>query len=67
MAIVMQCPFFKKSDKLNLHCEGGVLKFPDGKARTEYVVNYCANSIHWSKCSICHNLENYYDRKEEKA
>ena len=64
MPVMMQCPFFKRNDILNLHCEGGVLKFPDAIARREYVVEYCANEIHWRKCTVCHNLEKYYERKE---
>ena len=66
MPIVMQCPFFKKNDSLELCCEGGKLSFPDALARREYVVEYCANEIQWRKCSICKNLENYYERKESK-
>ena len=64
MPIVMQCPFFKKNDSLKLHCEGGIISFPDKEARRDYVVNYCANELYWHKCTICRNLENYYERKD---
>ena len=66
MPIIMQCPFYKKDESLKLHCEGGVLKFPDADARSEYVLGYCANNYCWRKCPIAHCLENYYFRKEEK-
>lgn len=64
MPLIMQCPFFKKNEQLRLQCEGGMVKFPDKEARTEYLTDYCANSINWNKCTICRNLENYYERKE---
>lgn len=65
MTLEMQCPFFKRNNSLDLYCEGGVLKFPDSTARREYIIQYCANEIHWHKCTICRNLESYYERKEK--
>ena len=65
MPVIMQCPFYKKEDALKLRCEGATIKFPDGDARSEYVLGYCANSYCWRKCPIAHCLENYYFRKEE--
>lgn len=65
MPLIMQCPFYRKNDSLKLLCEGGIIKFPDKEARKEYVTDYCANSINWHKCSICHSLENYYERRED--
>lgn len=64
MPLIMQCPFFRKNESLKLHCEGAIVNFPDKEARKEYVTDYCANSINWHKCTICRNLENYYERKE---
>lgn len=64
MPLIMQCPFFRKNDSLKLLCEGGTIKFPDKDARKDYLTDYCANSINWHKCTICRNLENYYERKE---
>lgn len=64
MPIVMQCPFFKREGSLKLYCEGGTVRFPDSKARRDYVVEFCANSIHWKKCTICRCLEDYYERRE---
>lgn len=66
MPIRMECPFFKDERKLKLTCEGGVLKFPDADARSEFVLEYCANNYSWRKCSIAHCLENYYFREEKK-
>ena len=64
MVLAMQCPFYKKTEGLNLNCEGGVIKFPDTKAKFDYTVEFCGNSIQWKKCTICKNLESYYERKD---
>lgn len=64
MPLIMQCPFFTKNEQSELRCEGGTLKFPDKEARTRYLTEFCANSINWHKCTICRNLEDYYERKE---
>ncbi len=64
MPLIMQCPFFRKNEQSELRCEGGTLKFPDKEARTRYLTEFCANSINWHKCTICRNLEDYYERKE---
>ena len=64
MPLIMQCPFFKRNEALKLHCEGGVISFPDKDAGKDYLTGYCANNINWRKCTICHNLEDYYERKE---
>ena len=60
MPMAMECPFFKREEKLKLSCEGAKLKFPDKDARSEFVLGYCANSYNWRKCPIAHCLENYY-------
>ena len=64
--MVMQCPFFKREGYLKLYCEGGTIKFPDSQSRCDYVGKYCANSFNWHKCTVAHNLENYYERKDEE-
>ncbi len=66
MKLEMQCPFFKKNEGQIVKCEGGNLKFPDREARKDYLICYCANNVHWHKCTISKNLENYYDRKEKE-
>ena len=65
MPKVLNCPFYKSDEKLKLTCEGGVLKFPDADARSEYIISYCSNACGWRKCSIAHCLENYYFRKDD--
>lgn len=65
MPMIMQCPFYKRDNYLKLYCEGATMRFPDAKARSEFVLNFCANNINWKKCPIAHCLENYYDRKGE--
>ena len=65
MPIAMQCPFFKREDRLKLNCGGGILKFPDARARNDYIKNYCAHHLNWSKCTIAQNLMRAYDRRAE--
>ena len=66
MPMMMQCPFYKKEKSPKLYCEGCILKFPDTLSRAEYIRNFCANNINWTKCSVAHNLQIYYDRKDEE-
>ena len=66
MPMKMECPFFEKERKLKLTCEGGVLKFPDADARSEFLLGYCSHAHAWRKCPIAHCLENYYYRKEKE-
>ena len=66
MSMVMQCPFFKMNETLKWRCEGGELKFPDAISRREYIIEFCANEIRWEKCTICKNLEKYYERKDSE-
>ena len=66
MPMLMECPFYKRDSYLKLHCEGAAIKFPDKDARSEFLLNYCANSYSWRKCPIAHVLENYYFRKDDE-
>lgn len=65
MPIVIQCPFYKRDSYLKLYCEGCSMKFPDMEARTQYIREFCANHLNWSKCTVARSMQNYYDRKEE--
>ena len=71
MPIIMQCPFFKRDGVLRsdgsmkLYCEGGTMRFPDAKSRRDYIISYCANTVHWRRCTVCRCLEDYYERKEK--
>ncbi len=62
---ITECPFFKKEKGVKLSCEGGVLKFPDMDAKSEFVISYCSHNYNWRKCPIAHCLENYYFRKDD--
>lgn len=60
-----QCPFYKKSLPLSLHCEGADITFPDVTAARDHVCAFCANEFGWRKCSVAIMLQRYYDRKED--
>lgn len=61
---IYTCPFYKHREKLTMRCEGGELRFHDGKATSEYVARYCA-AEQWQKCSIAAALERYYERMDK--
>ncbi len=56
------CPFYKFSEGLCVHCEGGGRAvFPDLAAEEEYVGQYCG-SYGWERCSLAANRVRYYER-----
>ena len=59
------CPFFTWDEKLAVHCEAGVVRFPDQTSIREYSSNYCASVEQWRECSLAAALLAHYDRKEE--
>lgn len=58
------CPFWKWCDtpRLTLHCEGGLITFPDGDAKEFLECQYCASDQGWRRCSIARTLDDYYER-----
>ena len=59
------CPFFTWDEKLAVHCEAGVVRFPDKVSIKEYSNHYCANLEQWRGCSLAAALLAHYDRKEQ--
>ncbi len=65
--ITWTCPFLTWDERLVVHCECGVVKFPDWEARCEYVNALCANITDcagWKRCSLAKNRLLYYERTE---
>lgn len=59
------CPFYRRDERMCVHCEGGCVRFPDWKSRQEYIDRYCAHPSGWRGCSVAGNMEEYYWRTEE--
>ena len=60
-----QCPFFRRDERLCVHCEGGKVAFPNMEVRGYYINRYCANNPGWEQCSIASFLERFYERNDE--
>lgn len=58
------CPFFTWDEKLKVHCEGGLVKFPDRKTLTGYADRHCSSENGWKNCSVARAMLEYYERKE---
>lgn len=56
------CPYYKKETKDKMYCEGGTIKPPDLKAKSELVYKHCASMENYKNCTIYQMLTNYYDR-----
>ncbi len=59
------CPFYQWSKKEDIYCEGGVLKFPDWQAMSDYADKYCA-SFGYEGCGIAQALTEFYEREHKK-
>lgn len=60
-----QCPYFKWDEKATIHCEAGVIRFPDRRACTQYETAFCASKDGWQYCSLSDALSEYYDRQDK--
>ena len=65
MGKTFSCPFYQWEEPLGVHCEGGCVRFPDKKTRTEFLDQYCSANPAWEKCSIASALQKYYERMEQ--
>ena len=65
MAIIIQCPFYKKNKEMKTYCEGGSVTHPDREARRAYLSEYCTDINCWHKCTIAAAMEKYYERKHD--
>ena len=63
------CPFFVRSDKKRVCCEGGcVQSFPDVETAKEFMERLCASKDrNWESCSLASALLRYYERKENES
>ena len=70
-----QCPYYYKEtskDKngiYKVYCEGSVLKFPDIKARRDFIYIHCAHPNGYKSCPIYQYMDSFYKRKynEERS
>lgn len=62
--ITWACPFFTWDEKRAVHCEAGVIRFPDRTSIQDYSRAYCANVEQWHGCSLAAALLAHYDRKD---
>lgn len=62
------CPFFVRSDKKRVCCEGGCIQsFPDVETAKEFMERLCASkNRNWESCSLASALLRYYERKENE-
>lgn len=59
------CPFFKWDERLCVHCEGGRVRFPDGRAAAAYTSRYCASANGWKLCTLAAGLTEFYEREDK--
>ena len=58
------CPFYQWEEPRCVHCEGGVVRFPDKEARSSYIDKYCSANPQWQNCTIAAELQRYYERTD---
>ena len=57
------CPYFMYMKGGALFCEGATIKYPDKKARADFLDCYCCNEDHgYKNCKMHGVLEGYYNR-----
>ena len=56
------CPFFKRDEKQAIHCEAGVVRFPEREALCAFADGCCAGD--WAACSVARVLTEYWERRE---
>ncbi len=63
MPRVYICPYWNWEEKLSVHCEGGLICFPDARMKREFVCRYCAHLPGWERCTIAGAWGEYYERQ----
>ena len=58
------CPFFRWDEREQIHCEGGVVSFPDRESCAGYAGKYCGSVQGWKDCTIAKSMADYYERTE---
>lgn len=61
-----ECPFFRSDRKQEVNCEGGCVKFANGKTFKAYTEGYCANLQGWRRCTLASALLQQYEEREKK-
>lgn len=59
MPLTVQCPFYKKAQRLDLYCEAGHIVLPGQEAKAVlYSQHCCAN---YEQCTLYQALMSHYD------
>lgn len=68
-AVIVVCPYFGSEHpaRLILNCEAGRVRFPDKKARVDYIRAHCGDLDGYKRCSLCGMMDAAYYRMPENA
>lgn len=62
------CPYYMRDrGRGHIYCEGAVFRFPDIKARREYVYAYCAHPTGYGRCPLKQVMDHFYERRFDKS
>lgn len=56
------CPYLTGDGGLTIRCEAGKITFKDRTSRIDYANRFCANRECYKNCTLCRNLNEYYER-----
>ena len=61
------CPYYQRDrGHGHIYCEGTVFRFPDIRARREFVYAYCAHPAGFGQCPLKQVMDHYYERKFDR-
>lgn len=68
-AVIVVCPYFGSEHpaRLILNCEAGRVRFPDRKARVDYIRAHCGDLDGYKRCSLCCMMDAAYYKTHENA
>lgn len=68
-AVIVVCPYFGSEHpaQLILNCEAGRVRFPNKKARVDYIRAHCGDLDGYKRCSLCGMMDAAYYRMPENA
>lgn len=60
---VFECPYYirYRSDRNEMHCEGGIVLFQSRNHRHQYLSAHCCCHPGWKDCSIAKHLAEHYE------
>lgn len=58
------CPFFKRDERMSVHCEGGQVRFDHWTIRNLYINQYCASVSGWEMCTIAKSQLWKYEKEK---